>query len=147
MKKDKGVTVVELLVYLGLLGIFLVILLDVFTTTINFKLKSESTSALNMDSRYILSKLSYDIYNADSFTVPSNTQLNLVKSGVTSTYTISSGNLVLNGTRLNSSDTSLDSVSFTKIGDTVKTSFTLRSQIEVKGQTETLNVDTTLGIR
>lgn len=56
-KLKKGVTIVELLVYIGLLSIFMLVLLDVFTTILNAKLESESTSALNQDARYVYSKL------------------------------------------------------------------------------------------
>lgn len=40
IKTNKGFTLVELLVYMGLLGIFLMVLLDIFVTTLNIKLGS-----------------------------------------------------------------------------------------------------------
>ena len=121
----RGFTIVELLIYMSLMGIFLIVLLDIFTTTINSKLASESTSALNMDSRYILSKFTYDINNADSVTVPvlgvTGSTLQLVNGGVTYTYASNSGNLTKTSggveMNLNGLDTELNSLSFKNIGE------------------------------
>lgn len=95
-KISHGVTIIELLIYLALLTLFLTVLLDVFVTTLNFKLQSESTSALNQDARYIFERLSYDVYNSDSFAVPSASELDLTFGGNTVKYTVNSGNLVRN---------------------------------------------------
>jgi hypothetical protein len=141
---------------------FLLVLMDIFTTTLAYKLQSESTSALNQDSRYILSKLNYEIYNADSVTTPGSlgTQTNslqIVRSGVISTYAISNGDLVLTqgGTsmKLNGGDTSIDTATFRRLGNvggkpTVQINLTLRSRITVQGGiTKTQSMLTTLGLR
>jgi len=156
----RGFTIVELLVYMALMGIFLVVLLDVFTTTLNSKLSSESTSALNQDSRYILSKLSYDINNADSITTPAlgatGSTLQFVNTGVTYTYASNSGNFTRNdGTimNLNGVDTALDDLTFKNIGNadgkpTIQIMYTLRSKINLQGnRTQTQTINTTIGTR
>ena len=155
-----GFTIVELLIYMSLMGIFLLVLLDIFTMTLNSKLASESTSTLNQDSRYILAKLSYDINNADSVTIPvlgsTGSSLQLIKDGLTYTYASSSGNFTVNEggviMSMNGIDTSLDNLSFINIGNvggepTIQINYTLRSKIIVNGQTATQTVDTAVGTR
>lgn len=144
---QKGTTIVELLIYLGLLAIFLTVLLNVFVTTLDFKLSSESTSTLTQDARYIFSRISYDVYNTDSFSVLGNSELNLVRNGVTTKYASVSGNLVRNSINLNSLDTKLQNLSFVKIGNTVRVSITLQSQFVLPGGQSTQTIDTTLGPR
>ena len=157
-----GVTIVELLIYAALLGIFLTMLVNVFVTSLKFKLESESSSALNQDGRYILAKLSYDIYNADSVSQPLNygdtsSSLVLVHDGVTNTYAVSGGNLFLTtgGTsaKMNGNDVSIQSISFKRIGDisgqpTIQILLTLQSNIQLAGVTvQTLSLETTAGLR
>lgn len=141
----RGVTIVELIVYIGLLSIFMLVLVDVFVSILNSKLESESTSTLNQDARYIYSKLAYDVANANNFTVPSSTQLSL-NSG-TEVYSLSGGNLLLNSSRLNGLDTKIDSVTFTKIDNTVQVSFTIESLVILPSGGQTRTINTTLGLR
>jgi len=156
----RGFTLVELLIYMALVSMFLLVLLDVFTITLSSKLASESTSAISYDSRYILSKLSYDVNNADSVTLPAlgatGASLQLTSGGVTSTYTITSGNLVktVGGVpmSLNGTDTGLDSISFKNLGNpggkpTIQVVYTVRSKIVVWGGTQTQTINTTVGTR
>jgi len=138
---------VELLIYMALLVIFLTVLMDVFVTTLNFKLQSESTSALNQDTRFILEKISYDLYNADNFTVPSPTQVSFTFAGTNNSYTISGGDLLRNSVKLNGTDTNVQSLTFTQIDNTLKVSFTLESQINLPGGPRTQSVVTTVAPR
>ncbi len=161
IKIQKGFSLVELLIYMALMSIFLMVLLDVFTTTLNIKLVSESTSAISSDSRYIFSKLSYDINNADSVILPvpgaTNTSLQIETSGLTATYTLDNGNLVKTAggvsMNLNGIDTKLDSISFKNIGNpgekpTIQIVYTLRSKVIIQGRgTEIQTVNTTIGTR
>ncbi len=165
-----GVTIIELLVYMGLLSIFMVVLVDVFVTILNAKLNTESTSALDADSRYILSRLSYDVARADTMGTPaslggSGGTLSVTTSGITYSYSLDgSGNINLNNgstnMKLNGNDTSLTNLTFTKIGNadtvcapqnckpTVKVSFTIQSNIVLQGnRQESQTVETTLGLR
>jgi hypothetical protein len=164
-KQIKGVTIVELLVYMGLLMIFLAVLLDIFVAILNAKLESQSTSAISSDTRYILSQLAYGVNNADNITTPSSwgvagNTLTVSKSGVADTYSLDpSGNLnVTRGgvvMKLNGNDTTLTDISFTKIGNpsvsgnkpTVKVLFTIKSLITVHSGNQTQTVQTAIGIR
>lgn len=159
-KKASGFTLVELMVYMGLMGIFLAVLLDIFTITLNTKLAYQSTSAIATDSRYILSKLTYDINNTDGILAPSlgvtSSTLQLSDLGSTSTYSLDSGNLIKsNGGvsyNLNGLDSGLDSISFKNIGNlsgkpTIQIIYTVRSKILVNGNQETQTINTTVGTR
>ena len=160
-KFARGFTVTELLIYMGLMSIFLVVLMGIFTAALKTKLASESTSGISQDSRYILSKLSYDVNNADSVTLPAlgvtSSSLQIVASGSASTYAINGGNLVRTtggvSTNLNGADTQLDSISFKNIGNpggkpTIQVVYTVRSKMIIPGgRTETQTINTTVGTR
>lgn len=146
-KLSRGTTVVELLIYLALLAIFMTVLLDVFVTTLNFKLQSESVSALNQDTRYIFEKMGYDVYNADSISVPSSGELDFVYGGSSIKYIISNGDLLRGSSKLNGVDTKVDSINFTQIDNTVKVSLTLRSEITLPSGTKTQSFETTFAPR
>lgn len=91
--KQKGFTLVELLVYFGLFSILLIVINSLFITSLEQQTQDLARSALQQESEYILSKLKYDIYNADYVTLPADVgdqsqSLVLVKNGVTSTYAL-----------------------------------------------------------
>lgn len=142
-KYQKGITIVELVVYIGLLSIFMLVLFDVFVTILNSKLESQSTSTLNQDTRYIYSKIAYDVENAGSLTVPNSTTL---VAGV-NTYSLVDGNLLLNSIKLNSLDTKISGLTFTRIENTVKISLTLESLVNLQSGIQTRTIDTTFGTR
>src|SRR3989344_1996397 len=130
----KGFTLIEITLYFGLLSIFLLVLTYIFTSSLAVKLASESASALTQDAGYILSRLSYDLTNADSVTVPSSQSLQFTNSGVSYSYSVADGNLSLtedsNSARLNGIDTRITSINFTQVGNssgvaTVQVIFTI----------------------
>jgi hypothetical protein len=157
----RGFTIVELLIYMGLMAIFITVLLGIFTAALKTKLATQSTSSISQDSRYILSKLSYDVNNADSITSPAlgvtSDSLQIVTSGSTGTYSLNNGNLVKTSggisANLNGNDTQLDSISFKNIGNsggkpTIQVIYTVRSKIIIQGGgTETQTINTTIGTR
>ena len=156
-----GFTLVELSVYMGLMSIFLLVLLNIFTVTLNTKLASQSTASISSDSRYTLSKLSYDINNTDSVVNPTpgvtSSILQLTTSGVTATYSLSNSNLIRTvggvAMSLNGLDTSFDSITFKNIGNvngkpTIQVAYTIRSKVVVQGnKTQTQVINTTIGTR
>jgi len=162
IKKTSGFTIVELLIYIALLSIFMVVLLDIFTTTLNMKLSGENASSINQDARYILARLSYDIYNADSVSTPGTlgqqtTSLQIVKSGVTTTLQLDGSNNLtetVGGStlKLNGNDTKVNTITFKRLGSigekpTIQIGYTIESQIIVSGGPKTQTVNTTLGLR
>lgn len=162
---QKGVTIIELLVYVGLLSMFMIVLLDVFTSILGAKVESQSTSGVSQDTRYILSKLTYEINNADSISAPANfgvtaNSLTLVDGANSYTYSLDgAGNLNIisaAGTqRLNGADTKITDISFTKLGNagvidnkpTIRVSFTVESLIEEPSGQQEQTINTTVGLR
>jgi Tfp pilus assembly protein PilW len=157
-----GMTLIELLIYMGLLSIFLVVLTSVFTSIVNVQLESKSVSSVEEDGRYILNRLTYDIRRASSITTPasiggSGSTLALVINGSTYTLSQNGNNLQLvssAGTdNLNSVDTKISNLSFQRIGNvsgknTIVINFTITSAIQKMGNgPETKAVQTTIGIR
>lgn len=161
MKFKKGFTLVEMLIYMGLLGILLIALTDLFVAILGVKLESESNSFIEQDGRYILARLSNDVSMASSISVPSSlgssgSSLSLVINGSTYIYTISAGNLQMvdniGTVNLNSSETSITNLNFQKIGnvggkETVRMDLTLESKIERNTGKDTKSFKTTFGRR
>lgn len=158
---SKGFSLIELILYMGLFSVFLVTLTQIFSSALELKLDSESTSTVQQDSRYILERLSYDINRADSITTPSSigtqdASLAIVISGQTHTYALNNGNLQVTdptGTyRLNGYNTSITNLSFLRVGNsggknTVRINYTVNSLTIENSGTETKTVQTTIGIR
>ena len=158
---QKGTTLVELLIYLGLVTVLLAVLTQIFVGILDVQLSSSSVSVVEQDSRFILSRLAYDIERADTISIPGtvgtqSNNLQMMINGISYSYTISNGNLVLsrlsNNYALNSFDTSISNVTFKRVGngvnnDTIQMSFTTKSDIVVNDQYETKIINTTFGMR
>jgi len=91
MKLQKGITIIEIILYLALLSIFMITLLDIFMGGLNLQFESEGTSAVQTDGQFIMARLMSDLKNADSVTTPallgdSSGTLVFVSSGTTYTY-------------------------------------------------------------
>jgi len=124
----KGFTTVELLIVMGVMGILLVILSNVFSSILTMKLRSRARTAVAQDSRYLLSRFSYDITRASDIVIPAPTQTNdtltLTIDGSSYRYTLASGVVQLSvdgGTSyaLNGVGTHITNLSFTQSQITV----------------------------
>lgn len=167
MKKRQGFTIVELLIYMGILSIVLVVLTQIFTTIVDFQLQSQSVSSVQQDGRFIMSRLQYDINRAQTIVNPAlgtqSTQLTITINGTNYQYSLSAspGNMQLNDGAtdiLNSYDTNVSNLTFTHFGNAtsvqipnpknaIKVSFTITSKIQSNGNFETKNFESTIGIR
>lgn len=125
-KNHKGFTLVELLMVMGILGLLMIVLFQVFGSILDLKIRSEATTSVAQDSRYVLTRLTYDIARADSITVPSESvtdnTLELVVEGVTHVYTLDGNTLKLSvdggsSESLNGISTLITSLSFTRFAD------------------------------
>jgi type II secretory pathway pseudopilin PulG len=157
----RGFTIVEMLVYCGILMIFLYIMTSLFSSVIDVQLYSEATAAVAQDSRYLLSRFSYDINRASEIVVPADVgtesdTLQLTIDGNTYTYEIQNGNLELTdetGTdMLNSFGTSVSNVNFRRLGsvggkNSIRLAFTLTSKTKKVTGPEIRNFQTTVGLR
>jgi Tfp pilus assembly protein PilW len=124
---QRGFTIIEFLIYCGLLLIFLYIMTGIFTQILDMQLVSQSTSPLTQDSRYIFSRLAYDISRAGSIVTPSTiggeaSTLGLTIAGFPYTYALEGTTLTTmdpTGSRaLNSYATQVSNVSFRRYGNT-----------------------------
>lgn len=160
-RAQAGVTIVEMLLYMGLLSILLVILTDMFVTILQVKLESQATSAVEQDGRYILARLSYDIKRATAISNPAalgatSDTLTMAINAVTHTYAVSGGTLTLTNNlgaaALQSSESTVSSISFQRLGnsggkDTIAITVTLVSKAIRNSGAETRTFQTTVSRR
>ena len=151
-----GFSLVEIILYIALVSIFILVLTDIFSAILNTKTESEATSAVEQDSRFILARLNYDIYRANSITNPASpgqTSIGtLTIASPSLTYSLSNDNLTLNGTNINSSETIISNLSFKKMGnlggrETITVMFTITSKTQRPSGPETKTFKTTIGRR
>lgn len=123
---NKGVTIVELIIYLGLSTIMLVILSQLFVAILEESVKVQNYSSVQTDGRYVLGRLKMQLNNADSVSVPANLgdssgELILAQSGITYHYYVTNQQLYLNdGTGdylVSDPDTQITDVLFTRTGN------------------------------
>ena len=100
LRKSKGFTVVELIIYMGLLSGLILLFTEIFVSITESELQSENTSNVSSDGRYIYSRIIYDVNRADDIVTPTNygdttNQLIISVNGEDYTYSLSSNNLIL----------------------------------------------------
>mgnify|MGYP001564561190 FL=1 len=160
-KANLGFTIVELLLYIGLLSIFLTVLTGIFVSTLDIKLESEATSAVEQDGRFVLNRLMYDFGRADNITSPAalgqqTNSLVLVIGGTNFTYSSVGQDLVLTdgvgSGNLNSDNSSVTNLTFTRLGNSggvpiVQIKYTITSEVIRPKGPEVRSFQTTLGLR
>jgi type II secretory pathway pseudopilin PulG len=149
MKKQfkKGFSLLELVIYMGLLSILIVVLTQIFTSIIQVRLDSQSSSSIEQDANFIISRFMYDIGRAETIVTPATLgvagdTVQFTVGGVTNTYSLVEGNLQItnnNGTdNLNSLYTTISNLQFNRIGngttplnsDTIKMTFTVTTVVK-----------------
>lgn len=149
----RGFTLIELLIYFGLMAILITVLTNIFLSVLEAQLESASVSVVEIDGRYVLSRLIYDIHRSIDIVAPaigqtSITGLTLNIGGISHTYTLTDGALYLDGSaRLTSIDTAISDLSFTRIGngidnDTLQISFTVTSLAQSQNYQTTVSLRT-----
>lgn len=161
MKKRLGFTMVELLIYMGLLAILLVVVTEIFLAILDLQSKSTAVSSVAQDGKYLLARLTYDVRRATSMTTPSSigqatTTTQLVINGATNTYNGSTGDLVItnsNGSdNLTSVGSKISNLSFQRLGNvggknSLLIRFTLTSSQSLTGGKEVRDYETTVSLR
>lgn len=157
----QGFTIIEMLVYMGILAIFLVVMSGAFVSILNLQLESEGTSGVQQDGQYILSRMIYDIQRSSGITTPSGAGSNspsLVANGNLFSYAWDSvsknlvyTDLVGSPVNLNSNETLVTYANFQRLSggtkDTFQVTLTLKSVAVKKSGPEIRNVTTTIGLR
>lgn len=122
MRKKSGFTLVELLMVMGILGILMTVLFQVFNSILAMKLRSEATTSVAQDSRYLISRLTYDISRASDITSGTGGTLSLIIDGTTYFYALENTTLMLSiagapAQALTGVQTKIASLQFTRFGD------------------------------
>jgi competence protein ComGF len=153
----KGFTLVEILIYMTLFVGFLMLLSALFISILDTQLNSSTSSQIDQDSWYLINRLQYDVYRANSIELPVNNgeesdTLILDISGSSITYSASNDKLTIteNGQSysLINPDSRILNLSFKKLGN-VDGSSTISVYLELKNfasaKTKILNF--TVGLR
>lgn len=161
-KLTKGYTLIELLIFMGLMSVFLVVLTSVLTSILDARQESESSSSIQQDGSFLINRFFYDVPRAATVTVPASigqnsSTLNLTINSANYSYSLNNGNLQLsiNGGApdlLNGINTTVSNLNFLRIGtndgkETIQISFILTSNIQRVSGAETNNYQATIGLR
>jgi len=68
----RGFTLVEILIYMALFVGFLLLLSALFISILDTQLNSSTSSQMDQDTWYLINRLQYDMYRADSIELPVN---------------------------------------------------------------------------
>lgn len=159
--ESKGFTLVEIIMYMGILTFLLLILTQLLSQVLSVHLESEVTSQVQQDSRFILTRLAHDINRAENIILPATpsattSSLQVVIDGVSNSYSLSGGNLLitnnLGSDNLNSYGTTVSNLSFRRLGNiggknTITVSFMLQSVTVREKGPEIKNFQITAGTR
>lgn len=125
-KNNKGITLVELLIYIGLSTIILVVLSELFMSVLDESIKNQSYSTVQHDGRYIMARLRYQVNNSDSISQPAalgvqDSELVATSAGRTYRFYAANNLFYLNdGTGdylMSSLDSKITDVVFTRLGN------------------------------
>lgn len=160
---QKGVTIVELLLYMSILTVLLTILTSIFVSALDVQSESQATSSVEQDGSYILARLAYDIHRAQSINIPAtngatNNNFQIVISGTNYTYSVdTNNNLTLTNSsevnNLNNYGTKISDFSVTRLGnvggveDTLRITFTVTSRAKRISGFEAKDFQTNLSLR
>src|SRR5260221_14717573 len=98
--RNRGFTLVELLLYMGLLTILVTIMSSLFKTIVDVQLESKSSSSVDQDGRFIIARMVHDMQSAQTIVIPASagsttTTLQITENSVNYTYSLVGGNLQL----------------------------------------------------
>jgi hypothetical protein len=158
----KAFTIIELLIYMGLMAVFLVLMGEIFFSVLDLQLESKASSDVQQDGEYILTRLGYDVRRATAMTVPatigqSGGTLVLTIGGTNYTYAVTGGDLQITGNGVTNNLTSFGSqitdFSVTRLGNpagkaNININFTLTSRdVTLRNTHETKSYQESLTLR
>lgn len=156
-----GITLIELLIYMGLFSGFMVLLSGLFVSILDVQRESVETARIEEDSQYLFSKLEYDISRAEGVITPaangasSQTLTLTTPEGYQISYSlennqlkIASGSSVQN---LTHPEVMVTNLNFYRLGSdgkpTITTDITLQSSYPEQTNPETRDLNYTFGTR
>lgn len=159
--KNRGATLIEILIYTFLSITLILILTDIFSTLLDKSQESVSYSEVEIDGKFINQKLFNQVGNANAISMPANlnesgNNLSFSIDGENYSYYLSGSNLMLNDgvniERLNGYGTEISDFSVTRLGNTggkpmVKINYTVTSTILRPGGGEERNIGLSVGTR
>jgi len=157
---NKGFTLIEVLVYIALLGIIMTGLLASSLSIFQNTDRTQTSIMVQEEGDFLLAKINASLTGANSITAPaagnSANTLTFIKNGITVTFALSSTDLQLSGTTLNNanvqilppaaSPTFLFTHGINGSSEYVNVRFTLQTKTN-NGQTFAKNFETTKYLR
>lgn len=156
-------TIIEMLIYMGIISVFIIILFNVLFSVLDLQAISGSSASVDQAGQYVLTRLSYDIRRSVDITSPGTigqtaTALTLNIGGTSYLYNLlTPGVLTLTYSGktypLTPFDVVLSNLSFTRLGNTsgrnsLKFNFTLTSVTSTANQkVQTRDYQTTVDLR
>ncbi|PIS09013.1 hypothetical protein COT75_04090 [Candidatus Beckwithbacteria bacterium CG10_big_fil_rev_8_21_14_0_10_34_10] len=140
-KLKKGITLIELLIYVALLTIILGIITNFLYQVATFKVNNQVSSDLLQNSVLMINKMTRDIKEADEIIKPFDdnfsNELQVEIDEETITYTIEDEILKRNGTGLTDEKVRVfldTNQGFRRIGNSIQIVFSLESELKPFGQ-------------
>lgn len=160
-KYSRGLTLIELIIYMGLFSMFVTVLVQLFASSIETRLDAEGTSNANLDANYLLLHFEDVIHNATDITDPTlygtpQNSLSITVDGDEYEYSLQDGNIIQTvdgtSTQVNSWGTTITNLSFERMRnsaglDSVRISATVESVARNHNGPEIRTLQTTVGMR
>lgn len=161
IKSRQGFTVIEMIMYGAMLMGFLGVLTRIFISLLDNQLETAAETAVLQDSRYIFSRLAYDMGRTQTVIMPSligepSDTLQISVDGQIYTYRVNNGVLELTTPlgvdRLHSIDTVVPAMTFVRFGEgtdtpSVAMTLALQSVVERVSGTESRNYQFLFALR
>ncbi len=161
-KYQSGVTLVELIIYMGIFMGFMTLLSGLFVSILNVQQESMETARMEQDVQYLFARLQYDVSRASELVLPANNgdtgnTLTLITPDGTVSYSLSSEQLMIavNGgaaLSLLSSGNSITQFELQRLGNldgvpSVKIEMDIESQYQGAAQPAKRELSYTFGLR
>jgi len=92
--KQQGVTLIEIVIYIGVLSVVAVGIISIISQLITLKHNSDSYGIITSEVSNVFEKFLYDTREADNFTVVDNHTLRITKDALTTEYRLESDAIV-----------------------------------------------------
>lgn len=167
-KYTNGFTIIEMVIYMGLLSILIALMSQLFIATLGVKVESEANTSVQQDGNYIISRITYDIHRASRIITPalgqtgSTLSLGIIESGVEQIYTYLLANTTLtlsDGSTtdsIHSATTHISTFTVTRVGnsatranakDTIQFHVTLSGVYSLPSGVQQMTFQSTAGLR